>query len=177
MHLFEGLCKNLYWARTCCTSTGRVLRRSPDCTRRGCHYLSVHRRVGVAASCVQHVLAQYRLCKNLYWATKCCTLLAAIPGGRPLGGNDTEAGISPLTVDVAYRLFVQHLVAQYRLCKNPHIRDHASLSHPAEGVSGGVAAFGLFFAPLGRPRRPNRLRLYSSSAGSGTIFCPGAMAR
>jgi len=64
VHLFEGLCKNLYWARTCYTSTGRVLRRSPDCSRRGCHYLSVHRRVGVAASCVQHAVTQYRLCKN-----------------------------------------------------------------------------------------------------------------
>jgi len=51
----------LYWARTCCTSAGRVLRRSPDCSRRGCHYLSVHRRVGVAASCVQHAVAPYTM--------------------------------------------------------------------------------------------------------------------
>ncbi len=32
-----------------------------------------------------------------------------------MGGNDTEAGISPLTVDVTCRLLVQHLVAQYIL--------------------------------------------------------------
>jgi len=41
------------------------------------------------------------------------------PRGRPLGGNDTEAGISPLTVDVTCRLLVQHLVAQYRFLHIP----------------------------------------------------------
>ena len=56
---------------------------------------------------------------NLYWAKTCCTLLAAIAGGRPLGGNDTEAGIRRLTADVTCRLLVQHPVAQYRFLHNP----------------------------------------------------------
>jgi len=60
------------------------------------------------------------LCRNLYWARTCCTRIGAAAAQRPLKGYLSADSHQPLGRQASRRLLVHHVLAPYRLCRNPH---------------------------------------------------------
>ncbi len=81
----------------------------------GAHSISRTIRASRARKCT--FLGGYA--KTLYWARTCCTRIGAAAARRPLKGYLSADSHQPLGRQASRRLLVQHVLAPYRICKNP----------------------------------------------------------